>query len=111
MWIFGLSLGVCSMELRNLVSSLENLVSNERQVLLEGMRLGGSTIEEDRGGWETVGTQSKLALCLLGGTRLTRPERPHPAIADDTRLRSAWPAHHSAINGMAMVVRPRACSV
>ena len=32
------------MELRNLVSSLEYLVSNGRQVLLGGIRLGGSAI-------------------------------------------------------------------
>ena len=44
MWIFGFSLRVCSMELRNLVSSLECLVSNGRQVLLEGIRLGSSAI-------------------------------------------------------------------
>ena len=45
-WIFGFSLGVYSIELRNLVSSLEYFVSNRRQVLLEGIRLGGSaTIE------------------------------------------------------------------
>ena len=43
MWIFGFFPGVCSTELRNLVSSLEYLVSNGRQVLLEGVRLGGST--------------------------------------------------------------------
>ena len=42
MWIFELSLGVCSMELCSLVSSLEYLVSNERQVLLGDIRLGGS---------------------------------------------------------------------
>ena len=42
-WIFGFSLGVCPMELHNLVSSLEYLVSNGRQVLLGGIRLGGST--------------------------------------------------------------------
>ena len=42
MWIFEFSLGVCSMELRSLVSSLEYLVSNGRQVLLEGIGLGGS---------------------------------------------------------------------
>ena len=42
MWIFGFSLGVCSTELRNLVSYLEYLVSNGRQVLLRGIRLGGS---------------------------------------------------------------------
>ena len=42
MWIFRFSLAVCSMEPRNLVSSLEYLVSNERQVLLGGLRLGGS---------------------------------------------------------------------
>ena len=44
MWIFGFSLGVCSMELHDLVSFLEYLVSNGRQVLLGGIRLGGSTI-------------------------------------------------------------------
>ena len=33
---------VCSTELRNLVSSFEYLVSNERQVLLGDIRLGGS---------------------------------------------------------------------
>ena len=43
-WIFGFSLGVCSTELRNLVSSLEHLVSDGRQVLLGGIRLGGSAI-------------------------------------------------------------------
>ena len=37
------SLGVCLMELRNLVSSLEYLVSNGRQVLLGGIRIGSST--------------------------------------------------------------------
>ena len=42
MWIFGFSLGVCSMEPGNLVPSLEYLVSNGRQVLLGGIRLGGS---------------------------------------------------------------------
>ena len=42
MWILGFSPGVCSTELRNLVSSLEYLVSNGRQVLLGGIRLGGS---------------------------------------------------------------------
>ena len=36
--------GVCSMEPCNLVSSLEYLVSNGRQVLLRGIRLGGSAI-------------------------------------------------------------------
>ena len=42
LWIFGFSLGVCSTELRNLVSSLEYLVSNRGQVLLKDIRLGGS---------------------------------------------------------------------
>ena len=42
MWIFRFSLGVCSTELSNLVSFLEYLVSNGRQVLLEGIRLDGS---------------------------------------------------------------------
>jgi len=41
-WIFEFSLGVCSTELRSLVSSLEFLVSNGRQVLLEDIILGGS---------------------------------------------------------------------
>ena len=45
MWIFEFSLGVCSMKLHSLVSSLEYLVSNGRQVLLGGIRLGSSTIE------------------------------------------------------------------
>ena len=44
MLIFLFSLGMCSTELRNLVSSLKYLVSNGRQVLLEGIRLGGSAI-------------------------------------------------------------------
>ena len=44
MWIFGFSLGVCSTELCNLVSSLEYLVSNGRQVLLGDIRLVGSAI-------------------------------------------------------------------
>ena len=43
MWIFGFSLGVCPTELHNLVFPLEYLVSNKRQVLLRGIRLGGST--------------------------------------------------------------------
>ena len=43
MWIFEFSLGVCSTELHSLVSFLEYLGSNGRQVLLEGIRLGGST--------------------------------------------------------------------
>ena len=41
--IFEFSLGVCSMELHSIVSFLEYLVSNGRQVLLEGIRFGGST--------------------------------------------------------------------
>jgi len=49
MWIFGFFHGVCSTELRNLVSSLEYFMSNERLVLLGGIRLGGSA------------TQSKLS--------------------------------------------------
>ena len=43
-WIFEFSLRVCSTELHSLVSSLEYLVSNGRQVLLGGIRLGGSAI-------------------------------------------------------------------
>ena len=43
-WIFEFSLGVCSTELRSLVSSLKYLVSNEREVILGGIRLGGSAI-------------------------------------------------------------------
>ena len=39
---------VCSMELRNLVSSLEYLVSNGRQVLMGGIRLGDSAIGGNR---------------------------------------------------------------
>ena len=45
MWIFGFSPGVCPTELCNLVFSLEYLVSNGRQVLLGGIRLGGSTTD------------------------------------------------------------------
>ena len=45
MWIFGFSLGVCSMEPCSLVPSLEYLVSNGRQVLLGGISLAGSTTE------------------------------------------------------------------
>ena len=37
-WIFGFSLGVCSTGTRNLVSSLEYLVSNGRRALLGGIR-------------------------------------------------------------------------
>ena len=47
MWIFEFSLVVCSTELRSLVSSLEYLVSNGRQVLLRGIRLGGSATSGD----------------------------------------------------------------
>ena len=43
MWIFGFSPGVCPTESSNLVFSLECLVSNGRQALLGGIRLGGST--------------------------------------------------------------------
>ena len=42
MWIFGFSLGVCPTEPSNLVFFLECLVSNGRQALLGGIRLGGS---------------------------------------------------------------------
>ena len=42
---FEFSLGVCSMEWHDLVHSLGYLVSNGRQVLLGGIRLGGSVIE------------------------------------------------------------------
>ena len=42
MWIFGFSPGVCSMEPSNLVFSLKCLVSNGRQALLGGIKLGGS---------------------------------------------------------------------
>ena len=43
MWIFRFSPGVCPMKLRNLMFSLECLVSNGRRALLGGIRLGGST--------------------------------------------------------------------
>ena len=43
MWIFEFFLEVCSTELHSLVSSLGHLVSNERQVLQEDIRLDGST--------------------------------------------------------------------
>ena len=36
-WIFGFSPGLCSMELRNLVSSLEDLVSNEDKYSREAL--------------------------------------------------------------------------
>ena len=42
MWIFGFSPEMCPTELCNLVFSLECLVSNGRQTLLGGIRLGGS---------------------------------------------------------------------
>ena len=42
MWIFGFSPGVCPTEPSNLVFSPECLVSNGRQALLGGIRLGGS---------------------------------------------------------------------
>ena len=42
MWIFGFSPGVCPMEPSDLVFSPECLVSNGRQALLGGIRLGGS---------------------------------------------------------------------
>jgi len=44
-WIFGFSHGVCPTELSNLVFSFGCLVSNGRQALLGGIRLGGSAIE------------------------------------------------------------------
>ena len=43
MWNFEFSLMVCPMEPSNLVFSFGCLVSNGRQVLLGGIRLGGST--------------------------------------------------------------------
>ena len=45
MWIFGFSTRVCPMESSNLVFSPECLVSNGRQALLGGIRLGGSTTD------------------------------------------------------------------
>ena len=42
MWILEFSLGVCSTKLRSLVSSLEYLVSNGRQVLLGDIGLDSS---------------------------------------------------------------------
>ena len=42
MWIFGFSPGVCLTEPSNLVFSFGCLVSNGRQALLGGIRLGGS---------------------------------------------------------------------
>ena len=42
MWIFGFSPEMCPTELCNLVFSLECLVSNGRQTLLGGIRLGDS---------------------------------------------------------------------
>ena len=57
MWIFGFSLGVCPTELRNLVSSLEYLVSNGRRVLLGDIRLGGSA---------TIWYSLFVLICLLG---------------------------------------------
>ena len=42
MWIFGFSPGVCPTEPSNLVFSFGCLVSNGRQALLGGIRLGGS---------------------------------------------------------------------
>ena len=44
MWIFGFSPEVCPTGLCNLVFSLDCLVSNRRQALLGGIRLGGSAI-------------------------------------------------------------------
>ena len=41
-WIFGFFPGVCPTELSNLVFSPKCLVSNERQALLKGIRLGSS---------------------------------------------------------------------
>ena len=43
MWIFGFSHRVCPTKPSNLVFSPEFLVSNGRQALLGGIRLGGST--------------------------------------------------------------------
>ena len=43
MWIFEFLLELCSTKLRSLVSSLEYLWFNKRQVLGEGIRLNGST--------------------------------------------------------------------
>ena len=48
MWIFRFSLRVCSTELRNLVSSLEHLVYNGRQVLVGDIRLCGSTTNNEQ---------------------------------------------------------------
>ena len=44
MWIFGFSPGMCPTKLSNLVFSFGCLVSNGRQALLGGIRLGGSAI-------------------------------------------------------------------
>ena len=47
-WIFGFSPGVCPTESSNLVFSLECLVSNGRQALLWGIKLGGSATSSSR---------------------------------------------------------------
>ena len=61
MWIFGFSLGVCSMEPCSLVPSLEYLVSNGRQVLLGGISLDGSATE-----WRGTSRVTAVAAAALG---------------------------------------------
>ena len=61
MRIFGFSPGVFPTELRNLVFSLEYLGSNGRQVLLEGIRLGGSATLPLR--WVFLGQPDAQVVC------------------------------------------------
>jgi len=95
MWISGFSPRVCPTELRNLVSSLEYLVSNGRQVLLGGIRLGRSTTLSQRGntsrlddlataeGW--VGS-SRMPHASYANTVTNDGPRFHPDIFDKHSL-------------------------
>ena len=56
-WIFGFSPGVCPTEPSNLVFSPECLVSNGRQALLWGIKLGGSAKDKP---WVLECTQPDL---------------------------------------------------
>ena len=80
---------MCWTELHNLVSSLEYLVSNGRQVLLEDIRLGGSVTLMARGGHEGLDrVQTKAEPLNLMPPRSTCLPLDTKYSRDDTKLRS-----------------------
>ena len=97
MWIFKLSLGVCSTELHSLVSSPGYLVSNGRQVLLRGIRLDGSaTMSSLQKMTVSVHARSITAAASLGSPSCAVSTRVRPCLARCVastwcRCPSLWP--------------------